>query len=155
MSYAKRFHRRQYVKGSLWIAPVLPSTAVQVLSRIEDLLRCIGKTWLRVPARLRDEHGEVRVLLRAPRWEDYLAMGVTEIREYGGDSIQVVRALRKHLEDLHREVLPPYRAGVEEELRRLEAGVELQFAGSPDLDLAREADAQGLGGLPSREAAHG
>jgi uncharacterized membrane protein len=123
-----------------------PTTAVQVLSRIQDLLRCIGKTYLRVPARPRDERGDVRVLLRAPRWEDYLALGVTEIRAYGGNSIQIVRALRRHLEDLHREVRPPYRAGVEEELRRLEAVVETRFAASPDLDRALQGDAQGLGG---------
>ena len=122
-----------------------PSTAVQVLARITDLLRCIGRTQLRVPARLRDDTGEIRVLLSVPRWEDYLMLGLTEIREYGGDSIQVVRALRKHLQDLHRDVLPPHRPAVEEELRRLEATIELRFSESPDLDRARWSDAQGIG----------
>jgi uncharacterized membrane protein len=127
-----------------------PSTAVQGLARITDLLRCIGRTELRVPARLRDDAGEIRVLLTVPRWEDYLMLGVTEIREYGGDSIQVVRALRKHLQDLHRDVLPPHRPAVEEELRRLEATGELRFSESPDLDRARLSDAQGIGGpLPN------
>jgi uncharacterized membrane protein len=123
-----------------------PSTAVQGLARITDLLRCIGRTQLRVPARLRDDAGEIRVLLTVPRWEDYLMLGVTEIREYGGESIQVVRALRRHLQDLHRDVLPPHRPAVEEELRRLEATVDLRFSGSPDLDRARWSDAQGIGG---------
>ena len=123
-----------------------PSTAVQLLARISDLLRSIGKTELRVPARLRDGKGEIRLLLAVPGWEDYLMLGLTEIRQYGGDSIQVVRALRKHLEDLHREVLPQHRPAVEEELRRLEAEVQLRFAESPDIDRARGHDAQGIGG---------
>jgi uncharacterized membrane protein len=130
------------------LSPALndPTTAVQILGRIADLLRCIGKCELRVPARLRDAGGESRVLLPVPSWDDYLMLGLTEIREYGRDSIQVVRALRKHLEDLHREVLPQHRAAVEEELRRLEADVQVRFSGSSDLDRARSSDVQGIGG---------
>jgi uncharacterized membrane protein len=123
-----------------------PSTAVQILARITDLLRCIGRTELRVPLRLRGAGGEIRVVLSVPRWEDYLMLGMTEIREYGGDSIQVVRALRKYLQDLHRDILPPHRPAVEEELRRLDATVELRFSDSPDQDRARWGDTQGIGG---------
>jgi uncharacterized membrane protein len=123
-----------------------PSTAVQVLPHITDLLRCIGRTELRVPIRLRDDTGEIRVLLSVPRWEDYLMLGLTEIREYGGNAIQVVRALREHLEDLRRDVIASHRPAVEEELRRLEATVDLRFSESPDLDRARGSDAQGIGG---------
>jgi uncharacterized membrane protein len=126
-----------------------PSTAVQILAHITDLLRCIGRTQLRVPARLRDDTEEIRVLLSVPRWEDYLALGVTEIREYGATSIQVVRALRQHLEDLRRDVLPPHRSAVEEELRRLDVTVDLHFTDSPDRDRARWGDAQGIGGPAS------
>jgi uncharacterized membrane protein len=123
-----------------------PSTAVQVLAHIGDLLRLIGNSDLSVPAQLRDQGGTVRVLLQGQRWEDYLTLGVTEIREYGGRSIQVVRALRSVLERLHSEARPPNRAAVEEELKRLDATVELHFTASADLDRARLSDAQGIGG---------
>ena len=44
----------------------------------------------------------------AQRFEDFLALGVTEIREYGGASIQVVRRLRAALLELESSVLPEY-----------------------------------------------
>jgi uncharacterized membrane protein len=123
-----------------------PTTAVQVLARIGDLLRRIGSSHLRVPAVLRDERGAIRVLVREPEWEDYLALGVTEIREYGGGSVQVVRALRSLLEGLRDEVVAPHRAAVEQELQRLDEAVERHFSGSADLDRARGSDGQGIGG---------
>lgn len=33
------------------------------------------------------------------KWEDYLTLAVTEIREYGSGAIQVTRRLRAMLED--------------------------------------------------------
>jgi uncharacterized membrane protein len=76
---------------------------------------------------------------------------VTEIREYGASSIQVVRRLRAMLEELHGAVRPERRAAVEEELARLDADVERTFAGSSDADRATEADHQGLGGATALE----
>ena len=81
-------------------------------------------------------------------WEEYLALGVTEIRAYGASSVQVARRLRAMLEELHGAVLPEYRASVEDELARLDAAVALALSSSPDFDRARTADRQGLGGAP-------
>jgi uncharacterized membrane protein len=44
------------------------------------------------------------LVIRTRSWEEYLALGVTEIREDGSSSIQVVRRMRAMLEELRRDV---------------------------------------------------
>ena len=123
-----------------------PTTAVQVINHLGDLLHRIGATDFRAePAR---SVGTGRVLVAVRGWEEYLALGVTEIRAYGASSVQVARRLRAMLEELHGAVLPEYRASVEDELARLDAAVALALSSSPDFDRARTADRQGLGGAP-------
>ena len=80
------------------------------------------------------------------RWADYLTLGVTEIREYGATSIQVVRRLRAMLEELTESVLPERRDAVRQELARLDAAVAAKWSGTVDLDLAGSSDRQGIGG---------
>ena len=84
------------------------------------------------------------------RWDDYLTLSVTEIREYGGASIQVVRRLRAMLEELSEAVLPERREAVLHELARLDAAVAEKWDGTVDLDLARLPDRQGIGGPSAR-----
>ena len=76
---------------------------------------------------------------------------MTEIREYGAKSIQVMRRLRTLLEGLREEVLEDYRPAVDEEMRRLDATVQATFGGSVDLDRATTANHQGIGGPHSQE----
>jgi uncharacterized membrane protein len=122
-----------------------PTTAVQVINHLGDLLHVIGATdFRRDPPRDGDAG---RVLLRARGWEQYLALGVTEIRVYGAPSVQVARRLRAMLEELHDVVRPEHRPAVADELARLEAAVTLAAGSSPDLDRARLSDRQGLGGV--------
>ena len=123
-----------------------PTTAVQVLDHLGETLRVIGETDMIAYSQPRDERGVVRVLLPARRWDDYLALGVTEIREYGANSVQVVRRLRTMLIGLHESVRPEYRQAVEDELERLDATVARHFRDSVDLDRASVADRQGIGG---------
>ena len=87
-----------------------------------------------------------------PRWEDYLALACTEIREYGRNAIQVVRRLHAMLETLHETVLAQHRRAVEEELDRLRRSVEADFGDSVDLDRAGAADSQGIGGPAASRA---
>jgi uncharacterized membrane protein len=96
-----------------------------------------------------------RVLIAARGWEQYLALGVTEIRAYGASSVQVARRLRAMLDELHGGVRDEHRPAVEDELARLEAEVARHLVSSADFDRALETDRQGLGGAPgldSREA---
>jgi len=132
-----------------------PTTAVQVLDQLSEVLRIIGTTELqrfRAPANGRPHHG---LVMAARSWDEYLALGVTEIREYGSTSIQVMRRLRAMLENLRREVPLEHRDAVTEELARLDATVAQSFGDSVDLDRARIADPEGMGGKvgpPSRHA---
>jgi uncharacterized membrane protein len=124
-----------------------PTTAVQVIDHLEDTLTLIGATpGLDGRWEFRDADRALRLLMPAQRWEDYLSLGMTEIRQYGGDSIQVVRRLRATLEALQRSVLPEYAAAVATELERLDATVRDRFDESVDVDGARLADRQGIGG---------
>ncbi len=126
-----------------------PTTAVQVIDHLEDVLTAIGRTpGLGETWEHRDDAGALRMVIPGQRWEDLLALGVTEIREYGAPSIQVARRLRATLEALRETVLPEYAPAVEAELGRLDRTVEKSFGTSPDADRARVADRQGIGGPP-------
>ena len=122
-----------------------PTTAVQVLDHLEDLLRLVGQTDLSdqgAPIEVMDEG----LVVPVRRWVDYLTLSVTEIREYGAESIQVVRRLRAMLEELAEAVLPERRAAVVDELARLDAVIASRWGGTVDVDLAGVSDRQGIGG---------
>jgi uncharacterized membrane protein len=126
-----------------------PTTAVQVLDHLGETLRQIGTTDLERTNERRGDEQPVLVI-RVRRWEDFLSLGVTEIREYGAGSIQVMRRLRAMLNELHDTVLPAHREAVTGELRRLDATIRDRWAHAVDLDLVSRADGQGIGG-PSGE----
>jgi uncharacterized membrane protein len=136
--------------ANLALSPAVndPTTAVQVLDHLGDVLRQIGTTPLGEEVDRAHRQARPQVLMPARRWDDFLELGVTEIREFGARSVQVNRRLRAMLEELRLEVLPEHRQAVEAELARLDASVAREFANSPDLDRARAADPQGLGGPP-------
>jgi uncharacterized membrane protein len=123
-----------------------PTTAVQVLDHLEEVLRLIGATELGGTPWRADDGPGCGVVIPVRTWEQYLSLGVTEIREYGATSIQVMRRMRAMLEELRRDVRPEHRGAVEEELSRLDAAVAATFGSSPDLDRAGIADTQGIGG---------
>jgi uncharacterized membrane protein len=126
-----------------------PTTAVQVLDYIEDLLLVIGRREAHGHGVLRDPEGRPRVVVPVRYWEQYLTLGVTEIRRYGATSVQVSRRLRAMLEELRSGVPPERRAAVDDELGKLEASVTASFADEGDRSLAAESDRQGIGG-PAR-----
>ena len=82
----------------------------------------------------------------AQRFEDFLALGVTEIREYGGASIQVMRRLRATLLALEASVLPEYAPAVAAELEKLNVTAGAMWDDTPDAEASRRADRQGIGG---------
>ena len=125
-----------------------PTTAVQVIDHLEDLLREVGQVDLSdTGAPLDDMTSGLVVPVR--RWADYLTLSVTEIRQYGATSIQVVRRLRAMLEELAESVLPERREAVLRELARLDEAVGERWRSTADLDLAGVADRQGVGGPAS------
>jgi uncharacterized membrane protein len=126
-----------------------PTTAVQLLDYVEDLLLVIGAREFGGQGELRDADGRPRVVMPVRRWEDYLDLGVTEIRQYGATSVQVARRLRALLEELRDTVRPEYRDAVDAELCKLDATVADSFPPGADRAFAGASDRQGIGG-PAR-----
>lgn len=131
-----------------------PTTAVQVLNHLSDVLRMIGSVDFGRSAWDSDRGVRAGFVMPVRLWEDYLTLGTTEIREYGANTIQVMRRLRAMLYELHEEVRPEHRAAVEDELARLDATVARSFGDSVDLDRASIPDAQGIGGRESSGTLH-
>jgi uncharacterized membrane protein len=117
-----------------------PTTATQVLGHLGETLRTIGAVDL--PAS--DPDVRAALVVRTHQWEDYLTLGVTEIRQYGASGIQVMRALRATLE-VRTTVQPDLRPAVDEELARLDATLAARWSDSVDADRAGIADDQGIG----------
>jgi uncharacterized membrane protein len=123
-----------------------PTTAVQVRNHLGNVLRLIGSIDLSRSQWDGDRPANAGLVIPVRRWEDYLTLGTTEIREYGAASIQVMRRMRAMLDELHEEVLPRHREAVAAELARLDATVARSFGDSVDFDRAGTADPQGIGG---------
>lgn len=122
-----------------------PTTAVLAIDRIHHLLRHVGSRRLD-NERVRDPQGKVRLIYRTPDWNDFVILAVTEIRQFGGTSVQIARRLRAMLEDLIR-TLPAERAEpLRQELRLLKKSSERYFHDPEDRARADESDAQGVGG---------
>ena len=121
-----------------------PTTAVQALDRIESLLALLANRRLD-RGTLRDERGTVRLVVPLPGWEDFLAVGLTEIRQYGATSTQVARRLRAVLEDLCRLAPAGRRPALEQQLVLLDQAVARAYPDPAERDLALVADRHGLG----------
>ena len=122
-----------------------PTTAVQVLDHLGETLRLVGAT-PGSPSAGSPDALTSGVVMPVRTWPDFLALGITEIREYGATSIQVTRRLRALLDELGELVLPENRAAVDAEKLRLEATVTTSYADGVDLDRAMAPDHQGIGG---------
>jgi uncharacterized membrane protein len=122
-----------------------PTTAVLALDRLHHLLRHVGNRRLD-DEKVRDASGRVRLLYHTPDWEDFVRLAVTEIRQFGGSSIQVARRLRAMLDNLI-ETLPAERAEpLNQELKLLEKSAQRFFQEPEDRALADVGDSQGVGG---------
>ena len=121
-----------------------PTTAVQGLDRIESLLALLATRRLD-RGTLRDEHGNVRLVVPLPGWDDFLTVGLTEIRQYGATSTQVARRLRAVLDDLWRLAPASRRPAVEQQLVLLDQAVAQAYPDPAERALALVADRHGLG----------
>jgi uncharacterized membrane protein len=122
-----------------------PTTAVLAIDQIHHLLRQVGRRRLD-NERVQDAASRVRLIYRTPNWEDFVVLAVTEIRQFGGASIQIARRLRAMLENLIA-TLPAVRAEpLRRELQLLKKSAERFFHDPEDRALADECDSQGMGG---------
>jgi uncharacterized membrane protein len=126
-----------------------PTTAVLALDQIHHLLRDVGRRRLD-DERVRDGAGRLRLVYSTPDWEDFVRLAVTEIRQFGGASIQIARRLRAMLENLI-PMLPEERAALlRQELELLNRSAERFFTEPEDRALATISDFQGVGGKHGR-----
>ena len=122
-----------------------PTTAVQAIDQIEDLLRRLGRRTLDAGC-VMDDRGDLRLIFPTPAWEDYLALALDEIRQYGASSVQVMRRLRSALLGLMDSVAEGERkAVVRRYLHHLNVAVEHSALDAEDQVMALQEDRQGLG----------
>jgi uncharacterized membrane protein len=128
-----------------------PTTAVQALDHIEDLLLRLGRRRLEIGA-FCDDDGDLRLVLSVPAWEDFVTLALEEIRSYGASSEQVMRRMGALLSDL-LHVLPEERHdALRRQKDRLRAAIARSFADDESVMLASVEDRQGLG-APRRQRA--
>jgi uncharacterized membrane protein len=122
-----------------------PTTAVQAIDQIEDLLRRLGRRELDA-GYARDTHGKLRLVCPMPTWDDYLTLAFDEIRQYGAASVQVMRRLRSTLVDLASDQNDAGRGdAVRRYLKHLDLVIEQSPLDAEDREKARQEDRQGLG----------
>jgi uncharacterized membrane protein len=121
-----------------------PTTAVQALDRLEELLVELHRRDPG-PVLVLDDHGDPVGRIPAPTWTDYLELAVTEIRHYGCGSVQVCRRLHALYDHLLAEVDGPARARVELERQLLTRALAAAFGDPEDQAVAAKSDRLGLG----------
>jgi uncharacterized membrane protein len=117
-----------------------PTTGVQALDQIEDLLRLLGQSDLDT-GQLHDT-----LIVPMPTWQDYLSLSFDETRQFSLTSIQVLRRLRSALSGLAATVsTEERRQETASYLRHLDLDVERSAFDDTDRAAARQEDRQGLG----------
>lgn len=140
------FGLRQLVDtASRALSPAIndPTTGVQALLRVEDLLARVARHpdptgWYL------DDAGEARVHLNEPSYVRLAALGLTEILHYGATAPQITRALLATATDLAAATDGDRRAYFESFVDLVEATVREQMPPAFH-DLSTEADRMGLG----------
>lgn len=128
-----------------------PTTAVQSLDRIHDLLRRLAVRDF--PSAERSVDGRVRILLKAPAWEDFVHLGLEEIRLAGGSQIQVTRRLRAILDDLLSVAPGDRQAALAEENAALTAAIDRGLGRGRHDDRAADPGTRGHGQESGGESA--
>ena len=127
-----------------------PTTAVQALDELDDLLRMLAPR--RLDPAICDAAGTPRIHYAWPSWESYLGLACNEIRHYGADQPQIARRMRAMLGDLMAIVPENRRGAVERQLRLLESSVAAAFTDAGERAIAETPDRLGMGGA-DRDAA--
>jgi uncharacterized membrane protein len=127
-----------------------PTTAVQALDQLEDLLLRLGRRRLEIGA-LRDRDGALRLMIPYPAWDDFLAVAFDEIRYYGRDSVQVMRRMKAFAADLIAALPAERHAALRRHQQRLDAAIAKWFPDAQEKEEASVEDRQGLG-VPRKAA---
>jgi uncharacterized membrane protein len=121
-----------------------PTTAVQALDQIQDLLLRLGCRYLEI-GKFRDSQGKLRLVLPFPAWDDLLRLAFDEIRAYGASSVQVMRRMNALVNDLIAVLPDERRPALRHWDVRLKNTISHSFADREDQQEASKEDRQGLG----------
>jgi uncharacterized membrane protein len=120
-----------------------PTTAVQSVDRIEDLLRYAAAKRL-ADGSLTDHEGTTRLVYPTPTWDDLVELALDEIRAFGAGQYQIARRMRALLDALLDDVPARCRPALLAQHALLEDAVGRRFPERQRAD-ALVADRQGLG----------
>jgi uncharacterized membrane protein len=127
-----------------------PTTAVQALDQIEDLLMRLGQRHLEIGT-YRDSDGKLRLVVPFPTWDDLVRLAFDEICAYGATSVQVMRRMNALVADLTLAVPEERRATLKYWDGRLKARIARSFEDTEERQEALKEDRQGLG-VPRRHS---
>jgi len=122
-----------------------PTTAVLAIDQLQRLLSSAGRRSLRADSIL-GPTGTLRVIFRAPDWDDFVHLAFAEIRLYGASNFQIARRLRAMIINLANTLPAERHAALHQEFDILDRMLEKLYLLPEDLALARIPDSQGLGG---------
>jgi uncharacterized membrane protein len=121
-----------------------PTTAVQALDHIEDLLIRLGRRRLEIGSYY-DSAGSLRLLISFPTWDDFLGLALDEILFCGATSVQVMRRMKALVHELISILPEERRPSLRRFQARLQSTVERSFADQIERLEASTEDRQGLG----------
>jgi uncharacterized membrane protein len=121
-----------------------PTTAVQAVHRLHDLLRQLAPQAFPTGEH-RDEDGVVRLLERTVSWEGYVRLAFDEVRLAGASEPQVSRRLCAALDDLKSVAPPDRQAPLDRQARLLAAAVRRAYEDEEDVVAALTPDTEGIG----------
>lgn len=121
-----------------------PTTAVQALDQIEDLLLRLGQRQLEI-GDFSDAEDKLRLVVSFPTWEDLLRLAFDEISFYGATSVQVMRRMNALVSDLTATVPEERRPALSYWDSRLRTLIARSFLSDDERTEASIEDRQGLG----------
>ena len=124
-----------------------PTTAVQAIDRLHDILRQLARRPF-PDGRHLDEEGQLRLTVRTMSWEAYVHLAFDEIRLAGAGSPQVTRRLKAALTDL-RSIAPPERVEILDLQLDLLTATEASLSDERDVAFALHEDREGIGATAS------
>jgi uncharacterized membrane protein len=121
-----------------------PTTAVQALDQIEDLLLRLGQRHLEIGT-YADSDGQLRFVVPFPTWDDLIRLAFDEICAYGATSVQIMRRMNALVTDLTQAIPEKRHPTLKYWNARLKDKIDRSFAGSEERSEALQEDRQGLG----------
>lgn len=128
-----------------------PTTAVQALDQIEDVLIRSARRRLEIGA-FRDGQGRLRVLVPLPVSEDFLELAFDEIRYYGATGVQVMRCMKALVSEMLAIMPEERRPALHYGEEGPQATVQRDFSDREDVPEASHGDRQGLGSSRRRNS---